>query len=50
MQIAFPLPNEYMDENIISLLRTAYELYKTADLLSDLTAHFRRCAGRCHAG
>ncbi len=41
MQIAFPLPNEYMDEHIISLLRSAYELYKTADLLTDLTGHFR---------
>ena len=44
MQIAFPLPNEYFDETAIQLLRTAFELYKRADLWSDLVSHFRRQA------
>ncbi len=42
MQISFPKPNEYLDEHSITLLRTAYELFKRGDVLSDLLAHFRR--------
>jgi tetratricopeptide (TPR) repeat protein len=44
VRISFPLPNEYYDSNAILLLRTAYELYKRDDLLSDLAAHFRKPA------
>ena len=42
MRISFPKPNEYLDETAIQLLRTAFELYKRDDLLSDLVSHFRR--------
>ena len=44
MQITFPTPNEYFDADAIQVLRTAYELYKRDDLLSDLVGHFRRQA------
>ena len=42
--MAFPLPNEYFDQGSITVLRTAYELYKNEDLSSDLVAHFRKQA------
>ena len=42
IQIAFPLPNEYLDATCIQLLRTAYEIFKHDDVLSDLVSHFRR--------
>ncbi len=42
--IDFPRPNEYFDSDLILVLRTAFELYKRDDLLSDLVAHFRRQA------
>ena len=32
--------------SVLQILRTAYELYKRDDLLSDLTVHFRRQDGR----
>ncbi|MFI5456257.1 MAG: DUF1583 domain-containing protein [Isosphaerales bacterium] len=44
VQIPFPLPNDYLDETAIQLLRTAHELYKLDDLSSDLVSHFRRQA------
>ena len=42
MSLAFPKPNEYLDETAIQLLRTAFESYKRDDILSDLVSHFRR--------
>ena len=42
VQIPFPQVNEYFDATVLEVLRTAYELYKRDDLLSDLTGHFRR--------
>ena len=44
MSIDFPRANEYLDTDAILVLRTAFELYKRDDLLSDLVAHFRRQA------
>jgi tetratricopeptide (TPR) repeat protein len=44
VRLAFPLPNEYYDDGAITVLRTAYELYKRDDLSSDLAAHFRKQA------
>ncbi len=44
VQIAFPVPNEYLDSSAIQLLRSAFELYKRDDLTSDLVAHFRKQA------
>ena len=44
MRIAYPQENEYLDIEVISALRSAYELYKRADILSDLVNHFRRQA------
>ena len=44
VQIPFPQVNEYFDGTVLQVLRTAYELYQRDDLLSDLTAHFRRQA------
>jgi tetratricopeptide (TPR) repeat protein len=41
MQIDFPTPNRYFDQQSITLLRTAYELFRRDDLLSDLLAHFK---------
>jgi tetratricopeptide (TPR) repeat protein len=43
-QIVFPIPNEYYDYGAITILRSAYELYKADDLTSDLVAHFRKQA------
>jgi tetratricopeptide (TPR) repeat protein len=43
--IAFPQVNEYFDGNVIGVLRTAFEIFKKADLQSDLQNHFRRQAG-----
>jgi tetratricopeptide (TPR) repeat protein len=40
-QLTYPSPNEYYDEGAITLLYNAYDLLKKADLLSDLTGHFR---------
>ncbi len=42
VSINFPVPNEYYDYGAITVLRTAYELYKADDLTSDLIAHFRK--------
>jgi len=46
VQISFPLPNEYFDFGGITVLRTAFELFKRDDLTSDLVAHFRTQADR----
>ncbi len=42
MVVDFPPPNDYFDDGSINLLRTAYEAFKAADLLSDLFAHFQK--------
>ncbi len=44
INVNFPLPNDYVDEAAIQVLRTAYELYQREDLVSDLLAHFQRQA------
>ena len=44
VQIPFPQVNEYFDHNVLQALRTAFELYKRDDLMSDLVQHFRRQA------
>ncbi len=49
VQISFPLPNEYFDYGGITVLRTAYELFKKEDLTSDLVAHFRTQTDRAQA-
>ncbi|QEL19722.1 DUF1583 domain-containing protein [Limnoglobus roseus] len=41
-QLAFPNANEYYDQGTIDLLYNAFELYKKADLTSDLFAHFQK--------
>ena len=41
VEFAFPQPDQYLDETNIVALRTAFELYKRDDLLSDLVQHFR---------
>jgi tetratricopeptide (TPR) repeat protein len=38
---SYPTANEYLDTGTIDALRTAYELFKGADLVSDLVGHFR---------
>jgi len=42
VELAFPQADQYLDETNIVALRTAFELYKRDDLLSDLVQHFRR--------
>jgi len=39
IQLEFPRPNEYYDNEAIMVLRNVYEIYKQADLLSDLFKH-----------
>ena len=39
--LTFPQANEYFDAELVSVLRTAYELYQRDDILSDLVGHFR---------
>jgi tetratricopeptide (TPR) repeat protein len=41
-QLTFPSPNEYYDQGMIEVLYNAFELYKKADLTSDLFAHFKK--------
>jgi tetratricopeptide (TPR) repeat protein len=41
ISLTFPEANEYIDAPTISIVRTAFELYKRDDLLSDLIGHFR---------
>ncbi len=41
-QLNFPSPNEYLDESAIQVLRSAYDLYKRDDLMSDIVSHFRK--------
>ena len=48
-QIDYPLPNEYADYGAILLLRSAFEHFKRADLLSDLTGHFQAAAAKAPA-
>ncbi len=42
VQVAFPTPNEIFDESAIQVLRSAFDIYKRDDLMSDLVSHFRR--------
>jgi tetratricopeptide (TPR) repeat protein len=42
--ITFPLPGEYFDQPSLSLLRTAFESFKTKDLASDLIKHVEQYA------
>ncbi|HEV3167805.1 MAG TPA: tetratricopeptide repeat protein, partial [Isosphaeraceae bacterium] len=42
INVDFPAPNAYFDLGGIQVLRTAFELYKRDDLLSDLFAHVRK--------
>ncbi len=44
IQLDYPTANRYYDVSAITVLRTAYELYKHDDLLSDLMAHQRERA------
>ncbi|MGP0063330.1 MAG: DUF1583 domain-containing protein [Isosphaeraceae bacterium] len=44
LSIDFPMPNAYFDDTAIQVLRTAFELYRRDDLLSDLVGHFRSLA------
>ncbi len=44
MTIDYPQDNEYIDASVISMLRSAFELFKRDDLSSDLVNHFRRQA------
>ena len=37
-----PLANDYLDQGALILLRNAFELFKQADLVSDLVAHFEK--------
>ena len=46
IQFSFPSPNEYLDQPAIQMLRSAFDLFKRDDLLSDLVSHFRRLAAR----
>ncbi len=48
-QIEYPQPNEYYDYGAILLLRSAFEHFKKADLLSDLTNHFKAMDARLPA-
>lgn len=41
VQIDFPAANDVLDAGTLSVLRTVFELYKRADLVSDLLAHTR---------
>ena len=43
-QANFPAPNEYLDDSAIQVLRSAFDLYKRDDLVSDLISHFRQQA------
>ena len=49
VQVDFPAPNDYHDYGAITLIRAAFEHYKRADLLSDLTEHFRSKIGLAEA-
>ncbi len=42
INIDYPSPNRYFDGPAIQVLRTAFEIYKRDDLLSDLFAHLRQ--------
>ena len=48
-RFAYPKENEYLDSGAITVLRTAFELYKRNDLLSDLVNHFRSQAAAARA-
>ena len=45
-QLAFPTPNDYYDESMISVLYNAHALFKKADLLTDLHAHVSKATRR----
>src|SRR5262249_11389686 len=40
--LTYPTPNDYYDDNCISVLYAAFALFRNADLSSDLFAHVRR--------
>ena len=42
MVLDFPQANDYFDAGSINLLRTSYDAFREADLLSDLFAHFQK--------
>lgn len=44
MRITFPRANEFIDSTTIQVIRTAFEIYKRDDLLSDLLAHLEKQA------
>ena len=46
IQLDFPTPNAYIDSGTISVLRSAYEIYKRDDLSSDLVAHVQELVGK----
>ncbi|HVX15288.1 MAG TPA: DUF1583 domain-containing protein [Pirellulales bacterium] len=46
VRFGFPVPNDYFDFSDIQLLRSAYELYKRDDLLTDLVAHLREAVSQ----
>lgn len=47
VQVEYPDANPYLDEGTFQVLFEAFEVYKRADLLTDLFAHLR---DRAHAG
>ena len=50
IQIAYPTVHRYYDESAIQVLRTAFEVYKRDDLLSDLFAHVKKRLEKAPAG
>lgn len=42
VELDYPTPNLYYDQNAIALLRSVYDVFKRDDLLTDLTGHFRK--------
>src|SRR6202044_1173089 len=45
MVLDFPTANDYFDAGSINLLRTSYDAFREADLLTDLFAHFQKQLG-----
>lgn len=42
VQISYPMPNEYFDQQGLQLLRTAHEVFRMKDLASDLIQHVQK--------
>ena len=40
-RLTYPQVNEFFDSTVLYVLRTAFEIYKRDDLMSDLVNHFR---------